>query len=140
MYIYKYGECGDRYIYICQVHPLGPFHLYLLTLLALLCRLLVACLWLSVLQYWLQFIGNCTYQLVLGNFDCKPLRIVCVWLVISGLLGHCQDYHQHKLSKLFNYILQVVYVCGFGHHFEKVTVSHGYMISQIICCSKSARM
>ena len=39
-------------------------------------------LWLSVLQYWLQFIDNCTYQLLLGNFDCKPPRIVCVWLVI----------------------------------------------------------
>ena len=74
--------CMCIYIYICQVHPLGPFHLFLLTLLALLCRLLAACLWLSVLQYWLQFISNCTYQLLLGNFDCKSLKIVCVWLVI----------------------------------------------------------
>ena len=54
--------------------------------LILIIRLLAAhsltCLWLSVLQYWLQFVGNYTYQLLLDNFDCKPPRILCVWLVI----------------------------------------------------------
>ena len=78
--------------------------------LILIIRLLAAqnltCLWLSVLQYWVQFIGNYTYQLLLGTFDCKPPRIV----ISSDLLGHCQDYYQHKLSELFHCILQVIYV------------------------------
>ena len=54
--------------------------------LILIIRLLAAhnltCLWLSVLQYWLQFVGNSTYQLLLGTFDCKPPRVVWLSLVI----------------------------------------------------------
>ena len=39
--------------------------------------------------------------------------------VYRDLLGHCKNYFQHKLLKLFHYILSSD-IRGFGHRFENV--------------------
>ena len=126
------------YIYICQFHPLGPFHLYLLTLLALLCCLLAACLWLSVLQYWLQFIGNCTYQLLLGNFDCKPLRIVCVWLVIYWDIVRIitNTNFQSSLTTYFKwsmYVVLAIILKKLQYHMA-IWYLRSYVVPKVLAC------
>ena len=106
----------------------------------------LTCLWLSVLQHCYKFGYLCyniatnlvicatsgSYQLLLGMFDCKPPRIVCVWLLIYWDIVRITN---ADFQSSFRSLHTSSAICGFGHHFEKrYSITWLYDISEHMLC------